>query len=183
MRSKYLSLLLILSACQDPGRPVKHLHTTKETPAVLSGVQAKPSVALVKYDADISGEYEQTDTTDGGCPISVIIWKSPTGYRYKLTNDQKHYAGKIKLEKDVQSIGIVFEGIPYSEYEGDVSQLDDNAERPQPKLPVGVRGLLNGDTILIQNYGNAMNYYVQFGGCDAKFISLIKLREGRSVPR
>jgi hypothetical protein len=176
MRSKYLSLLLlILSACQDPGRPVKQLHTTKETPEVVSGVQTKPSAASDKNDPDISGEYEQTDTTDGGCPISVTIWKSPTGYRYKLTNDKKHYTGKVKLEKDAdQSTGIIFEGIPYAEYEGDVSQLDDHAERPQPKLPVGVGGLLNGDTILIQNYGNAMNYYVQFGGCDAKFISLIK---------
>jgi hypothetical protein len=176
MRSKYLSLLLlILSACQDPGRPVKQLHTTKETPVVLSSVQTKPSTVPDKNDLDISGTYEQTDTADGGCPISVTINKSPAGYRYNLTNDKKHYTGKIKLEKDAdQGTAIVFEGIPYSEYEGDVSQLDDNAERMQKKVPVGVGGLLNGDTILIQNYGNAMNYYVQLGGCDAKFINLIK---------
>ncbi|SDD97674.1 hypothetical protein SAMN05216464_103218 [Mucilaginibacter pineti] len=176
MRSKYLSLLLlILSSCQEPGKPEKQLHTTKATPAVLPVMQTQASAAPDKNDPDISGNYEQTDTTDGGCPISVTIRKSADGYRYKLTNDQKHYTGKIKLERDGdQSTGIIFEGIPYAEYEGDVSQLDDHGERPQPKLPIGVGGLLNGDTILIQNYGNAMNYYVQFGGCDAKFISLIK---------
>ena len=176
MGSKYLSLLLlILSACQNPGRPVKQLHTKKETPVVLSGVKTKPSAVSDKHDLDISGNYGQTDSTDKSGPISVTIWKSPTGYRYKLTNDQKHYTGKVKVEKDAdQRTGIIFVGIRYAEYEGNVSQLDDHAERPQPKLPVGVGGLLNGDTILIQNYGNAMNYYVQFGGCDAKFISLIK---------
>jgi hypothetical protein len=179
MRSKYMSLLLlILSACQNPGRPVKQPRLAEETyPVVLSGVQTKPSPAPDKHDLDISGKYERADTTDEGCPISVIIWKSSTVYRYKLTNDQKHYAGKIKLEKNAdQGTGIIFDGVPYSEYEGDVSQLDDQAERPQLKLPVGVGGLLNGDTILIQNYGNSMNYYVQFGGCDAKFISLIKIK-------
>lgn len=175
MRSKYLLiLLLIVSACQDPGKTVNQFHTTKETHLVLPGKKTQPSVASDNNDPDISGSYEQADTTNEGCPISVTIWKSSSGYRYKLTNAQKHYTGKIKLERDAQSMGIVFEGIPYAEYEGDVSQLDDQANRPQPKLPVGVGGLLNGDTILIQNYGNAMNYYVQFGGCQAKFITLVK---------
>jgi hypothetical protein len=177
MRSRYLLLMLfVVSACQNQEKPVKQPRVAEETHAIqLSRSQNHSSAATDKKDPDISGNYEQTDSTDRGCPISVTIWKSATGYRYKLTNDQKYYTGKVKVEKDAdQRTGIIFEGIPYAEYEGSVSQLNDDAERPQPKLPVGVGGLLTGDTILIQNYGNAMNYYVQLGGCDAKFISLIK---------
>lgn len=41
-------------------------------------------------------------------------------------------------------------------------------------LPQDIVGVLYENEITIQNYGNAMNYYVQLGACDVKYIHLIK---------
>jgi hypothetical protein len=37
-----------------------------------------------------------------------------------------------------------------------------------------VSGLFNNDTIVIQNYGNAMNQYIVFSECGTKYIELVR---------
>lgn len=192
MRSSSLLLLLLLLltiiACQNQA-PAKDANSSvaissKSRPnsqPVSKTLKPLPSAAPGYNYPNVSGYYkeadeEQADSPGEGCNIAVTILKSNVGYRYRLTAGQTHHTGKVTLEKNQnKSIGITFEDIPYAEYEGDVSKLEENKDRPQPKLPVGVGGILSGDTITIQNYGNAMNYYVQFGGCQVKFISLVRV--------
>ena len=41
-------------------------------------------------------------------------------------------------------------------------------------LPQEISGELNENEIIIQNYGNAMNYYMKLGECDVKYLYLIR---------
>jgi hypothetical protein len=42
-------------------------------------------------------------------------------------------------------------------------------------LPIGIDGLFSEKEITIQNYGNAMNYYVKLDDCGEKYIHFNKI--------
>ncbi|WP_077338436.1 hypothetical protein [Pseudocolwellia agarivorans] len=41
---------------------------------------------------------------------------------------------------------------------------------------IEVSALIQGDTLVIQNFGNRMNPFTLFSECDAKYLSLVKVR-------
>jgi len=138
--------------------------------------------AQTKKDAPtfpIEGKYVAESSIKENCEIKIYIKKSTEGYSYRLITEEKDKEGKLTIEKPEtadESFPFVLEGIEWSAYEGDIS---DDLERDQQnsdilELPEGIRGVLKPDGITIQNYGNAMNYYVQLQECGAKYIELKK---------
>lgn len=41
---------------------------------------------------------------------------------------------------------------------------------------IEVSGLIKGDTLVIQNFGNGMNPFTLFSECDDKYLSLVRVR-------
>jgi hypothetical protein len=159
-------LTMILAGCRAP--------TAERRPQskLVVDLLTNQTQHIPKLDSlNISGDYEEVDDPDAdslneGCHIVGLITKNIKGYRYQLTTAENHYKGKVTVTRNPdKSNGIVFEGIPFADYEGDISKENDTDTRsPALAKPIGIGGVISGDTILMQNYGNAMNYYVQLVG-------------------
>lgn len=121
---------------------------------------------------EIEGTYNSIE-----CDISLIISKIKNEYEYILKTSRRTLKGKATFSKSSSGEKyITLEGIEWDEYEGDISNEDDNDSIPRKKLeiPVGIDALYVKDTLTIQNYGNAMNSYTKISECGEKYIQLIK---------
>jgi hypothetical protein len=118
----------------------------------------KNSVVEIKEkqqtSVDYSGTYKSSD--GGACNISVIVSKQNGNYVYKIEDQGVEYSGNLMVENQDGEIYFTFDG-----------KIEDNA-------PKTISGKLVENSIMIQNYGNAMNEYNFFKKCDSKFIELKK---------
>jgi hypothetical protein len=163
--------IVILAACQSKSTKT----VSSITPAKKDTV--KTLTKLPSKAEDITGTYyaESIDGQSESCNMSVLIKKGPKAYIYEFTINGEKIKGKATVkENDNKETYINFEGIKWAEYEGDISQDPEKGDTTSLELPVGIDGLLAGKEITIQNYGNSMNYYVKFAGCDEKYIRLVK---------
>ena len=184
LRSLQLLLLFLFCACHTaPTAKSANVATEIKSIAKDSTTQrTRKATANKVLDGfrDISGYYEevdsdQTEEINEGCGISVNIKRNGKGFSYYLKTSDRNYRGKLTLVNIPEDkYGIVFEGTKYAEYESDISQKPDTDDAKKADLPAGVGGELERDTITIQNYGNAMNYYVQIGGCQVKYLRLVR---------
>lgn len=120
---------------------------------------------------------EGTYTTNASdCKISLIISKNKTDYQYILKTKLRTLKGKAILSKiNSGEKYISLEGIKWDEYEGDISnEENDSISNKELETPVGIDALYVKDTLTIQNYGNSMNSYTKISECGLKFIQLIK---------
>lgn len=143
-----------------------------------SGQSQNTSKKVVPVKDQFVGHYVSVPISEGeteSCSMTVDIVKKAGKYFYTLTTDTT-YKGSLKISKEGKDTYVTFEGIPWAEYEGDISQdpEGEGTERPELELPVGIDALFSGNEINIQNYGNAMNYYVKLASCGDKFIRLVK---------
>jgi len=156
--------LLCITACSDK----------KKEPILLKEEKQKTENPVVKKNNDyIEGIYKSSE-----CEFSVEITKSATGYVYLLKTNARKVKGKANFStNDSGEKYIVFEGIKWDEYEGDISNEDetDSIPRKEIEIPVGIDASYVKDTLTIQNYGNAMNYYTKISECGSKYIQLIKI--------
>lgn len=108
------------------------------------------------------------------CNLVIEITETISGLEYHLTIVQRDVQGKVSLDIDDKTHEkyITFEGIEWDEYEGDIS--NENPNPSEKEIPIGIDGELKKDTIMIQNMGNAMNYYTKISECGSKYIILIK---------
>jgi len=122
-----------------------------------------------------------TANNDAGahCLLKITHLQNGIGYAYRLTTDERMEEGKLTYTHDATTNEdfIMLEGIHWDEYEGDISQEDEDnpAEKEPFESPIGISGTLTGDTITIQNYGNAMNSYTKLAEVSDKYIVLVKL--------
>ena len=109
------------------------------------------------------------------CFLELKIYRKGENYNYKLNTPTRNFSGELTLKLDEKNDGyyITINGIEWTENLGSLdeegSPLDENI-----KLPQGLEGFLRENSITIQNYGNSMNYYMQLGECDTKYIALVK---------
>jgi len=178
MTSFLLTILVYFSSCQSGVKTVlKSDSVTVSNPGET--VLAKPALSAPTADA-IEGHYISSALEDGaapGCQITLDIVKRQAQYFYTLISDTT-YKGKVSISKseDGKESYVTFEGIEWAEYEGDISNdsEEEREQKPVMKLPVGIDGQLQDKEIIIQNYGNSMNYYVKLAGCGDKYIRLVK---------
>lgn len=143
--------------------------TKKSLPVVLKP-KAEPIPEIPK---NIAGIYESDSVKT--CPMRIEITKKDGSYRYHLKNHTLDKSGKVGFDRDLeeQSVFIIFKGIEWAENEGEL----DNDGNPKYKtgLPTDIDAVIEDDSeLIIQNYGNSMNYYVKFANCDEKYIHLTK---------
>lgn len=182
MTSFLLTTLVYFSSCQSGMKQsVKNdsIATQNKEASLLHSKLA--SSRTDKNQIIIEGHYTSSAAEDGGpapaCQIILDIVKHKDLYFYTLTLDTT-YKGKVSISKseDHKETFVTFEGIEWAEFEGDISNdsEQESSAKPAIKLPIGIDGQFKGNEITIQNYGNAMNYYVKFGGCGDKYIRLLK---------
>lgn len=129
---------------------------------------------IIQPKDDYAGTYKiVNDSTETyNCDLSLNITKSTDGYIYCLITDKRNVKSSAVIKKQSDGIYITLNNLPWDEYEGDVT--NEKAEQQEKEVPLAVTALINGDSITIQNYGNAMNSYTVLSECGRKYIVLVK---------
>lgn len=123
---------------------------------------------------DIEGEYSfKANVTD--CKINLTLYYTNNQLKYKLKTNTREIFDNASLELNETKDGyyIILENIEWSEYLGALDE-EGNPIEENLSLPQEISGELNKNEIIIQNYGNAMNYYMKLGECDVKYLYLIR---------
>lgn len=163
-----LITILFFTACSD-----KQKTTT---------FQEENSKSAMKVPAEKSTELIEGIYTSDECDLSVQITKTKEGYTYFLQTNTRKLNGKATVAQNESGEKYVtLEGIPWDDYEGDISNEDETDSISNPEktakdieIPVGIDASYVKDTLTIQNYGNSMNSYTKISECGAKYIRLIK---------
>lgn len=169
MKIKFLLLLVSFLSVNACNQKTEKVTVTKNNEA--------EAVSENRLEDEISGTYTTED-----CDISIVISKIKNDYQYILKTNTRNLKGKANYSKnDSGEKYITLEGIPWDEYEGDISNEEENDSvsdskpgKKELEIPVGIGALYVKDTLTIQNYGNAMNYYTKISECGLKYIQLIK---------
>jgi len=169
MKIKFLLLLVSFLSVNACNQKTEKVTVTKNNEA--------EAVSENRLEDEISGTYTAED-----CDISIVISKIKNDYQYILKTNTRNLKGKANYSKnDSGEKYITLEGIPWDEYEGDISNEEENDSvsdskpgKKELEIPVGIGALYVKDTLTIQNYGNAMNYYTKISECGLKYIQLIK---------
>ena len=125
---------------------------------------------------NFQGNYTIEDN-DYGCELNLTLFYENNKLKYKLITGTRELSDDVEIELNEEKNGyyITLTNIEWSEckmIEYD-AENDEQIDSDLP-LPVGIQGSLYQNEIIIQNTGNSMNYYVQLGECDLKYIRLIK---------
>ena len=132
---------------------------------------------IVAFPKNIEGIYktENSENKIETCNLTLTITKKNGKYSYNYKSESRTLNGKVSFYRDIDEAYITLEGIKWAEYEGDVTNQDDeNYEEKDLELPIGIEGSISENEILIQNDGNNMNYYVKLNDCGVKYIHLKK---------
>ena len=108
---------------------------------------------------DIQTEYTGTYKTDTAkdCVIELIITSQSDGYHYKIKTSTREQEGLLEITKIEQEVYLKFIGLLGTEPKDEIE------------------GQYTNKTIVIQNYGNSMNQYLNFSECDIKYLELLKI--------
>lgn len=172
--SSLFLIILLLSSCNYK-KPEPAPKEKKAEPKVIPEQAAKES---------IEGIYETKpdENNFGECKISLEITKTKDGYSYFLKTKNRQLKGiaTFTIEKSGGKY-LVLEGIKWDEYEGDISNEEENdsisesgTTSKELEIPVGIDVGYVKDTLTFQNYGNSMNSYTKLSECARKHIELIK---------
>ena len=117
------------------------------------------------------GKY-MSEETNTNCFIELTLFEKNKKIWFRLKTDKRNIIGKAKISKD-DGLYYVTLPIEYSEYEGDISKNSKTINLPKSK-PFGIQFMYDNKELVLQNSGNAMNYYVKFGECEEKYVHLKK---------
>ena len=135
-------------------------------------VKTKSTIKKTKFP--IEGTYV-TEDDDSTCKMKLTLSYKADQLVYKLTTNTRTLTDKAEIELNEHKDGyyLTLKNIEWSENEG---ALNDEGEPTNPDitLPTEIQGALEKNQITIQNAGNSMNYYIQIGECDLKYIHLIR---------
>lgn len=122
----------------------------------------------------IEGNYE-FKKGNSTCKMNLTLYYQKNQLKYKLETDSHEFSDDAGIELNEKKDGyyIIFKNIEWSEYLGGLDNEGEPLDKDLP-LPQNVSGTLYKDEIIIQNYGNSMNYYVVFEECGEKYIELVK---------
>ncbi len=108
--------------------------------------------------------------------IHITIGTKNNRLFYTVKTDNHTWKGKVDLEASREGLYIGLSHVRWAEFRGNLTTERDYEEVGKPQnieeLPVGVSALFDwkNKEFVIQNSGNAMNYYVKFKESDRKYI-------------
>ncbi|RZK57301.1 MAG: hypothetical protein EOO87_03315 [Pedobacter sp.] len=150
----------------------QNLSNKKSLPVYLE----KTDKPIPQLPATVLGDY--TVNNEEGCKLTLSVTKSNSGYHFYYKSAERKIKGRVTFSRSLtdNSVYINLDGIAWAEDSGDVATMDgeEDDSKDDDELPNVVQGLLTGKEIIIQNTGNAMNYYVKLSDCDQKYIHLKK---------
>ncbi len=123
--------------------------------------------------SNIEGVYVKDEETK--CNLQLTISFSEGEFFYKLQTPSRTLSDKVSFFRDLdeQIVYINLDGIEWAESLGGIDE-NGNPKNPVNDTQKGIEGVLSGDSIYIQNYGNSMNYYVKLAECEDKYLFLKK---------
>ncbi|WP_400193199.1 hypothetical protein [Hymenobacter sp. B81] len=157
---KYLlpSLLLGLLACSSDPRP--EAATAPALPVPSAPPAASAAEPAANFPELVPGVYEVSDSTV--CALAITIERQGRGYTFA----SGEVRGRLRVEREAERVLLTFEGW--------------QAAEPGRRAHAADSGYIGGEyepeRILLQNYGNSMNEYTLLPNCDAKFLTLEKVR-------
>ena len=106
--------------------------------------------------------------------FTINVYSKHRRLYYTIQTPKRKLIGKLKITVE-DAVYIDFSNVRWAEWRGNLSDGEyADVGKPQKKeeLPVGVEALFDWETegFVIQNYGNAMNYYVKFRESNSKFM-------------
>lgn len=127
---------------------------------------------------DITGIYK---TESEYCPMQVEIKKEQDIYTYTMTTPSgKEFNGQAAFQRpnsEDSIFYITFPDVKWAENRGNLNTGNDDDKLPESLETSGIDAVWDDGNIIIQNTGNAMNYYVKIADCGDKFIELKKERK------
>lgn len=153
----FLASFGLLAACQS--KPTELPAATQAGPKIAAPPVAQAAKATPPMVAGLVGTYRQaTDSTDCDCDLAVIIWRTGRQLHYRIADYPEQ--GLVTADSAADRPGLGFVSAPKPHEEAHEWS-----------------GSLEGDTLMVQTYGNSMNEYENFvGGCGCKFLTLVKQR-------
>jgi hypothetical protein len=143
-----LASLSTLTSCQTKSTDSPPGVTQAEVPL------APPNVAQPK--SSVIGTYRQLLDANCDCGLTLTIWQTGRHLHYRIEDYPEKGFVTADYADGRRGLGFVSTPAPHEE----VHEWG---------------GSLEGDTLMVQTYGNAMNEYENFvGGCSCKFLTLIK---------
>ena len=115
------------------------------------------------------------------CNLTLTFTKSKGEYYYTYQSNERSLKGKINFYRE-EDLYMTLTEIEYAEDYFDVALFEEDPEKEKEyaklkeigKRRVGVECYYSPDELTIQNYGNAMNYYVKLNDCSEKYIHFKK---------
>ena len=137
----------------------------------------KTNIDITPLPTNIEGKYYNDH-----CNLTLSFSKFKGQYYYTYRSDERTLKGKVNFSRG-KELYINLTNIEYAEDYFDVGLTDDQdleKEKLYKELKkegvrtVGIECLYNSEELTIQNYGNAMNYYVKLSDCGEKYIHFKK---------
>ncbi|MCF6279657.1 MAG: hypothetical protein L3J14_04855 [Flavobacteriaceae bacterium] len=144
----------------------------KEYPLIIE----KTSIAISPLPTNLEGRYYNSN-----CDLTLSFFKSKGEYYYNYKSNDRSLKGKVSFSRG-DNLYINLENIEYAEDYFDVSLPEEDIEKSKKykelkkigKRKIGIECQYNSEEIIIQNYGNSMNYYVKLYDCGEKYIHFKK---------
>lgn len=187
MRFVVLIIISILSICYSCSNNNKsNRGTSSITENTTQNRNSDSLTTIINDSKNEMLEETQFDNIEGTyydemCGLTLMISKAQGEYYYEYISDERKVDGKVHLSTNEDQY-FILENMEYAEDYFDISLAEDNEEKQKEydrlkkigKRQVGIDCYYDDEEIVIQNYGNAMNYYVKLYDCGEKYIHLIK---------
>lgn len=165
-------LLAVFSACSSKTSQQESAENNQETTQTVA--------ADNQFDFML-GTYELSKDEMGAeaCNMKLILEKNDDKYQYHLTTSKRDLKGEaIVKEDDAEQVWVILPKIQWDDYQGEIAEGEEDKERDPKPTTQDVEFMYDKDnnSLTMQNYGNNMNFYVIFGECDIKYISLNRIK-------
>lgn len=138
---------------------------SKRYPVILEPMTKE----IVEIPENLEGRYIYKNPSEDKCVLELNITKKNLEYFYNFKINGKPNTGKLYIYRDSDEQNIYLNFSKLKVYTTDY--IND-----KEKENWYVEALFDGDKIVIQNYGNAMNPYLVIPDCTKKYLYLKRLK-------
>ncbi|WP_299628292.1 hypothetical protein [uncultured Tenacibaculum sp.] len=109
--------------------------------------------------------------------LSFKLFFKENQLHYTFTSPKRTFSNTAEI---TQNNLIIFKGFEWSEYAGgSIDDGESEEEKEDPPLPTKIGTTINFESneFVIQNYGNAMNYYTKIEEASEKYVTFKRLKQ------